>query len=184
MQDPARLYAYCIFCNTVKSDLDATVITQKYGYTAFSPKIVQRKWIKGKCFEEVKPYLPGYVFMYVEKPITQFREINILDGVLRFLGQRENGFQLTGDDRRFADMLYLQGGVIGIVKTYKEGDRVPIAKDLMGGFEGEIIKLEKRKGRCLVQYNFDNNTCQMWVGYDMIKDDMRPPKLGEETEEK
>lgn len=177
MRDPAKMYAYCIFCNTVKSELAATYINQKYGYTAFYPRIVQRKWIKGKCFEIVKPYLPGYVFMYTEKPIERFREINILDGVLRFLGQRDNGFQLRGNDRMFADMLYMQDGVIGIVKTYKEGDRVKIAREMMGGFEGEIIKLEKRKGRCLVQYTFDNSTYRMWVGYDMIDDDMRPPKV-------
>lgn len=165
------MIAYCIFCNTVKRDLLAVAIHQKFGYIAFSPEIVQRKWIKGHCFEERKPYLPGYVFIYSEEPITRFREIWQMEGMLRFLGERDEGYRLMGDDRKFADMLYAKGGVIGIMKAYKEGDRVKLAKDMLGGFEGEIVKLDRRKGRAQIQYNFDNNSYKVWVGYEMIEDD-------------
>lgn len=168
------MFAYCAFCNTVKRDMVAVAIRQKFGYTAFSPEIVQRRWIKGKCFEERKPYLPGYLFVYTEEPITRFREIRLMEGVLRLLGEREQDYQLIGDDLKFAEMLYANGGVIGIMKVYKEGDRVKLHKDMLGGFEGEIVKLDRRKGRAQIQYNFDNNSYKVWVGYEMIEDDSRP----------
>ncbi|MBR1821999.1 MAG: hypothetical protein IJ769_10300 [Clostridia bacterium] len=168
------MYSYCFFCNTVKCALVAAAIRQKFGYDAFSPKIVQRKWIKGTCHEEIRDYLPGYVFVYSEQPITEFREIRLMEGVLRYLGQRDDGYQLMGDDRRFAEMLYANNGTIGIMKAYQEGDRVKLAKDMLGDFEGEIIKLDRRKGRAQVQYNFDGNSYKVWVGYEMIDDNAAP----------
>ena len=162
--------AYCLFCNTVKCGLVAEVIRQKYAYEAFSPKIIHRKWVKGKCLEEVKDYLPGYVFVYSEQPITDFRELRIMEGVLRFLGQREDGFRLAGADLQFARMLYTCGGTIGIMKTYQEGERVRLASEALGGFEGEIIKLDRRKGRAQIQYDFDGRQIKVWVGYEMLKE--------------
>lgn len=168
------MYSYCFFCNTVKCALVAAAIRQKFGYVAFSPKIVQRKWIKGDCHEEIKDYLPGYVFVYAEHPITEFREIRLMEGVLRYLGERDDDYQLRGDDLRFAQMLYAHDGVIGIMKTYQEGDRVKLAQGAMGDFKGEIIKLDRRKGRALLRYNFDGNICNVWVGYEMIEDNDKP----------
>ena len=172
------MYYYCIFCSTVKCAMVASAIRQRFGLTAFSPRIIQRKWIKGTCFEEEKPYLPGYVFVCAETPITDFVEIRMMEGVLRCLGQRDEGFRLQGDDLRFARMLYENNGVLGIMKTYREGDRVKLVKSVMGDFDARIIKLDPRKGRAQLQYEFDGSSYKVWVGYDMI-DDADPPPKGE-----
>lgn len=176
------MYFYCIFCATVKCDLVASAIRQKFGITAFSPRIVQRKWIKGACFEEEKPYLPGYIFVCTEEPVTNFREIYTMEGVIRCLGQRDEGYQLQGDDLRFARMLYEHNGVIGIMKTYREGDRVKLVKHMMGDFDARIIKLDPRKGRAQLQYEFDGSSYKVWVGYDMIDDTEIKPDVDERAE--
>ena len=169
------MYSYCIFCATARCDAIASAIRQKFGYTAFSPRIIQRKWVKGECLEEEKAYLPGYVFMYSQRPITEFREIRMMEGVGRYLGDREDDYRLRGDDRSFAELLYAHGGTIGIMKTYREGDRVRLARNMLGSFEGEIVRLDRRKGRAQLQYNFDGNSYKVWVGYEMIEDE---PNLG------
>ena len=170
------MYFYCIFCATVKCTLVASAIRQRYGLTAFSPRIIQRKWIKGACFEEEKPYLPGYVFVCSEAPITDFNEIRMMEGVIRCLGQRSEGYRLQGDDLRFARMLYENGGVIGIMKTYREGDRVKLVKQMMGGFDTRITRLDPRKGRAQLEYEFDGSSYKVWVGYDMIEDGDNAPE--------
>lgn len=164
------MYAYCLFCNTVKCGMVAAAIRQKYGYEAFSPKIIQRKWVKGECFEEIRDYLPGYVFVFSERPVDDLRELYAMEGVLRCLGERENGYRLAGEDLRFAGMLHANGGVIGIMKAYREGDRVKLVRDAMGGFEGEIVRLDRRKGRAQIQFGFDGSQIRVWVGYEMIED--------------
>ena len=58
------------------------------------------------------------------------------------------------------------------MKTYREGDRVRLARDMLGDFEGEIIKLDRRKGRALLQYSFDGNSYKVWVGYEMIEEEV------------
>lgn len=172
------MYSYCLFCVTVKCEMIAAAIRQKFGYTAFSPRIVQRKWVRGECLEEVKPYLPGYVFVYTDAPIEDLAQIRAMEGVGRYLGQRDEGYQLAGDDRRFAEMLYAHDGTIGIMKTYQEGDRVRLAKNMLGDFEGEIIRLDRRKGRAQLQYNFDGHSYKVWVGYEMIEDNSKPELPG------
>ena len=164
------MYFYCFFCATVKCALVASTIRQRFGMTAFSPRIIQRKWIKGACFEEEKPYLPGYVFVCSEAPIENFVEIRMMEGVIRCLGQRDEGYRLQGDDLKFAKMLYEHDGVLGIMKTYREGDRVKLVKSMLGDFDARIVKLDPRKGRAQLQYDFDGSSYKVWVGYDMIED--------------
>ena len=169
------MYSYCLFCVTSRCDAIADAIRRKLGYVAFSPRIVQRKWIKGECFEEKRPYLPGYVFVFSEQPITDFREIRTMEGVGRYLGDREDGYRLKGDDRSFAEMLYNNGGVLGIMKVYREGERVRLLRgNMLGSFEGEIIKLDRRRGRALLQYSFDGGSYKVWVGYELIDDGPQP----------
>ena len=48
---------------------------------AIMPKIVQRKWVKGTAREEVHSYLPGYVFLYSDAPVSDFLAIRRLTAV-------------------------------------------------------------------------------------------------------
>jgi DNA-binding transcriptional regulator YhcF (GntR family) len=36
------------------------------------------------------------------------------------------------------------------------------------------VKLDRRKGRALIEYKFDGNCYKVWVGYEMIEDDEKP----------
>lgn len=162
------MYAYCVFCNTLRRSELVEVIRQLLGVEAVVPKIVQRKWVKGKAFEDVHDYLPGYLFIYADEPMTDLAPLFRLEDVYRVLGERDSGYCLTGSDLAFARMLHDCGGTIGVLKTYKEGDRVKLAEGTMGGVNGEIIKLDRR-GRALVHFNFDGAAIQSWVAIEMIE---------------
>ncbi len=159
---------YCLFCNSMKSESVALLLPKRIDCRAISPKIIQRKWIKGKCFEEVKDYLPGYVFLYTDDPLREFRVLWSVEGVFRLLGKREEGFLLCGEDARFADMLYANQGVIGILKAYEVGDRIFLTGDSLPGYEGEVVRVDRRKGRAQVLIHFDKKEIKLWVGFDLI----------------
>ena len=163
------MYAYCLFCDTVKCREVVEQIERKLSYRAIHPKIIQRKWVKGICEEQVRTLLPGYVFVYADAPVEYPRAVFRLDNVIRLLGEQESNFTLLGDDFTFAKMLWNCGGTIGILKAYQEGDRVRLVPGALGGIEGEIVKLERRKGRAMIQYQFAGTTCTTWVGYDLIE---------------
>ena len=160
--------SYCLFCHTTKCELIASLLPKRIACRAISPKIVQRKWIKGKSFEEVSDYLPGYVFLYTDDRLQEFGILRSMDGVLRLLGKQEDGYRLTGEDKRFADMLYANKGVIGILKAYEVGDRIRLAAESLPGYEGEVIRVDRRKGRAQISIRFDEKEIKLWVGFELI----------------
>lgn len=167
------MFAYCLFCDTMKCREVAELVELKLNYRAIDPKIVQRKWVRGVAEEQVRTLLPGYIFVYTDEIVEYPRAAFRLDNVIRVLGDRDSNYALQGDDLTFARMLWDCGGTIGILKAYQEGDRVKLVPGALGGVEGEIIKLERRKGRALIQYQFAGTTCTTWVGYDLIEDNDR-----------
>ena len=165
------MYPYCLFCETIKCEYVAEQIERRLGLRAFSPKIIQRKWVKGTALEEIKTLLPGYVFVYADAPVEFPRTTLRLEYVARVLGNEDENYVLSGGDRRFAMMLLNCGGVIGILKAFKEGERVRLAEGALGGVEGEIVKLDRRKGRAQIRYQFAGATYTAWVGYDLIENE-------------
>jgi len=160
--------SYCLFCNTTRCGLIAELLQQRLNCEAISPKIVQRKWVKGQCFEEKKDYLPGYVFLYAREPLPSLREAFSIDGVIRFLGEKDDGYRLRGEDERFAAMLYENEGTIGIMKAYRVGDRIRLVDSAFSGLAGEILRVDRRKGRAEVCIRFDEKDFHVWVGFDVI----------------
>ena len=91
-----------------------------------------------------------------------------LKDVYRILGNRDDGYQLSGSDRAFAVMLWSCGGVIGVLKAYKVGDKIMLAENRFGENLGKIIKIDRR-GRALVRFNFDGVIMQSWVTIEQIE---------------
>ena len=75
---------------------------------------------------------------------------------MRLLGRREEGYRLSGEDERFANMLLANQGVIGILKAYEVGDRIRLTGEALPGYAGEVIKVDRRKGRAQVLIHFDD----------------------------
>ena len=92
------MYAYCLFCETQKCKIIANIIEHKYGIRCISPEIIQRKWTKGVCEDLRHPWLPGYVFLYSDEPVTDPLQVS---GIIRKLGDGE----LQNEDLAFANML-------------------------------------------------------------------------------
>ncbi len=156
--------AYCLFCKTNRCATIADLISRNFSCHCISPKIIQRKWVKGISTEESHDWLPGYIFLYSEKKIIPHFPIN---GIIRWLGNGE----LTGNDLEFAKMLYQRDGVIGTVSIAKEGDLCIITDPSWLDLHGKIIKMDRGRKRCCVEFEFDGIIRMAWIGYEMTKQD-------------
>ncbi len=156
-------YAYCLFCETNRCGIIADLISRNYGCRCISPQIIQRKWIKGVPNDESHDWLPGYIFLYSEEKMNPRFPIS---GIIRCLGNEA----LTGNNLQFAEMLYQKGGVMGSVSVMQEGDFCTIADPSWQGLNGKIIKLDRGRKRCCVEFDFDGITRTIWIGYDMIRE--------------
>lgn len=154
-------HAYCLFCETQKCATIAALIERTIGIRCISPQIVQRKWVKGKCEEKKHPWLPGYIFLYSEEPITESLHF---PGVIRLLGNDE----LKDEDLAFANMLYERNGTMGTIQLAEVGQRCKVDDPLWKKMEGKIIKIDKGRKRCCVEFSFDKALRNIWLGYEMV----------------
>lgn len=156
------MYAYCLFCETQKCKIIANIIERKYNIHCISPEIIQRKWTKGVCEEKRHPWLPGYVFLYSEERITEKIQVS---GIIRMLGNGE----LNNGDLAFAHMLYDHNGVMGIIRLAEVGQYCTVDDPLWQKMEGKVIKIDRGRKRCCVEFKFDNAQRMVWLGYELIK---------------
>ena len=164
------MHCYCMYCTTAKCEFVAESLTAMGFGRAIMPKIVQRKWVKGTAREEVHSYLPGYVFLYSDAPVSDFLAIRRLTDVHRILGSEADRYELQGSDRAFAEMLLASDGTIGILKAYEAGDRVHLDGSLFGDFEGVITKFDRSRRRAEIEFDFDGKKQRVWCGIELITD--------------
>ena len=157
-----RLHAYCLFCETQKCKTIALLIERKYDIRCISPVIIQRKWVKGVCEEQQHNWLPGYVFLYSNEPLT---EKFWIPGMIRWLGEGELQFA----NQAFALMIYEKDGVLGTLKLAEIGDRCVVDDPLWKNMEGKVVKMDRGRKRCCVEFVFDGVKRAVWVGYEMVK---------------
>lgn len=155
------LHAYCLFCETQKCGVIALQIERMLGARCISPQIIQRKWVKGTCTEERHDWLPGYVFLYTEEPVTPFYGVG---GLIRWLG----GGELKDENQAFAEMLLAREGVLGAVHLAEVGDRCVIDDPQWADMQGTVVKIDRRRRRCCVEFMFDKTRRSVWVGYEMV----------------
>ena len=156
-----NMHAYCLYCETKRAEEIAAFIQKDTGYRCLSPQIIQRKWVKGEPQEVRHRWLPGYIFIYTDEPITpEFR----YRGVIRCLGRDE----LSGGDLKVAEAIYRSDGIIGIVRLAEVGDRCKVDDPAWAGFTGTVIKLDRGRKRCCISFEFDKVMRNVWVGYEMV----------------
>lgn len=155
------MHAYCLFCETQRCRQIADIIRREYGLTCFSPTIIQRKWIRGIPIEEEHDWLPGYLFLYSDETVSMRFGIS---GIIRILGNGE----LTGQDLKFAEMVYSRGGIMGIAPLVQEGDWCRIADPAWQDLQGQVVKMDFGRKRCCVEFVFDGIARTVWLGYDII----------------
>ena len=165
------MFTYCLFCETVKCGFVAAEAERILHCRAIRPKQVQHIWKKvdgiGRYVDIEHDLLPGYIFLYASEEL-EVRSMKALQGVIRILETEPGVYALSGPDEQFALMLYQKDGVIGKTKVYQEGERIRIVDGTYQGLETEILKVNKRNMRMLIEIPFANMQVKTWVEYEMV----------------
>lgn len=165
------MHIYCLFCLTAHVPAIRKILESTFSCTVLQASILQRKWVKGSATDESHDYLPGYLFIYSNEPLTNLYPITRMEGVIRFLRyESENDYELRGFDRTFAESIRETNGLISYVPVYKEGDHLTIKNGLFQGQKAEIKKVDRRKQRLQLEFNFDSIPRTLWLGYDVVEE--------------
>ncbi len=161
------MFAYCLQCQTQRCGIIAELLEYKGIHRAFSPKIISRQRKEGQLIEHTDELLPGYVFFFTEKPLTNNEPLSGINGIVRCLGG--NGLSpLANSDLDFALNLYKKDGVLGKVTALKEGQMVRMIDPLFEDYPGRIVQLDCRKQRAKVEFRFDEQDRTVWVACDVL----------------
>ena len=163
------MYAYCLFCLTQRCKVIAKLMEIRGADRAFSPRIIRKQRKQGQNITKEFDLLPGYVFVFSEERLTDYRLFCGMDGVIRRVGRTEQGYELAGSDLDFAMRLLEKNGVVGSMKACRVGDEVTLEDPLFSGCEGRVVEIDYRKERAKVSFIFDNTKRDIWVALDEVK---------------
>lgn len=174
------MYAYCLFCLTQRCRIIAKLMEIRGVDRAFSPQIINTYRKQGENKKRSKDLLPGYIFIYSEERLTDYRLFYGMDGVIRRVGRRDDGYELEGPDLDFAMQLLEKDGMVGAMKICREGDNVILEDPLFNGVQGRVTKIDWRKERARVDFVFEKNPCHVWVSLENVKN-LKKPEEGQDA---
>ena len=163
------MYVYCLFCITQRCGMIAKLMEIRGVNRAFSPQIIRKQRKKGENIERKFDLLPGYVFVYSDERLTDYRQFFGIDGVIRRVGCQDDGYELKGPDLEFAMKLLEKDGLVGSMKICRVGDEVTLEDPLFRGCQGKVVEIDYRKERAKVEFVFDRNSCGTWVSLEDVK---------------
>ncbi len=167
----AGMKSYCVFGKTQKCQEIAERLEQKLPCRAIYPRRIQHTWSKGKMVDLEHILLPGYVFVYVQDETEMDpARLRYFDGVLKVLAYDDESCELQGQDAEFARMIWENGGVLGRLPVYEEGQRLQIREGPLKGVESQILKVNRRNHRMLIEIPFADTKVKTWVEYEVIID--------------
>ena len=85
------MYVYCLFCRTQRCTRVARLLEIRGVQRAFSPKILSRQRKQGLNIDRERDLLPGYVFIFSDERLLDYKMFSGIDGVIRRVGRTETG---------------------------------------------------------------------------------------------
>lgn len=167
--DEAYAWA-CVFCKTGSENALAEQLCDAEGVlTAFSVRQVQHKSEGGQRTDVQKVMLPGYVFIMAEPDFDMY-QVRKNDYVLRVLTYGEH-WALQGNDLAFAKWMHQHGGVLGVSKAFRVGQKVVIASGPLKELEGVIQKVDRHNRNGLVTITFCGRETKVWLAFEYITEE-------------
>jgi transcriptional antiterminator NusG len=129
---------------------------------------------QGHIVKSNAPVFPGYVFIEIadEDSILNYHwEFRRTEGFFRFLRSNQDIHPLTGKD--LAVVLHFVkrvGPIAGKSKVYfDENSRIVVVEGPLMGLEGQIVKVDKRKGRAKIKLDLYDDSFAIDLAFEMIE---------------
>ena len=168
--EPGGTYG-CLFCRTGTERHVAQRLTQFEGVqNAFA--VVQMKHCSHEGVKSMVEtvMMPGYVFFYAKPDLETYLIYRNIEPALRLLTYH-GAWALQGQDLSFAEWLARSGGMLGVSKVYREGERVVVADGPLKDLQGAICKVDRHNRNGQVEINFGGKRMKVWLAFEYIMED-------------
>ena len=137
------------------------------GANALVPKrkIIERH--RGIAKEVVRILFPSYVFVRMELDGENYYAAKGIPGVYKFLGP---GRPVAVPDNQMANVLRWCDGkeLVGLSRV-EIGKEIKVIEGPLKGMEGQIIRIDKRKGRAKVKITLFREVKEIDLGIEIIQ---------------
>jgi transcriptional antiterminator NusG len=128
---------------------------------------------KGRVSTSIAPVFPGYIFVEAgdEEDIRRYQwSFRRTDGFFRFLRSNQNITPLADRDLELAlHFIKKVGPLAGKSKVYfNENSRIVVTEGPLMGLEGQIIKVDKRKGRAKIKLDLYDDSFSIDLAFELI----------------
>ena len=162
---------YVLFVNTNQEEKVKRILEKEIGdeYKFITPTRELRERKNGKWYKIKRKLFPGYVLIKGIMNIEFYYKLKKVPEIIKLL--RNEDEILTVDEKELRVLKILidnKDNNIGISKLYKENDSIKIITGPLFGLEGQIIKVDSRKGRAKVNLCFMNEERIVELGIELI----------------
>jgi transcriptional antiterminator NusG len=129
---------------------------------------------KGKVTTSNAPVFPGYIFIEIgeEDSILNYHwDFRRTEGFFRFLRSNQDIRALAGKDLEVVLHFILKVGPIADKSKvyFDENSRIVVLEGPLMGLEGQIIKVDKRKGRAKIKLDLYDDSFAIDLAFEMIQ---------------
>jgi transcriptional antiterminator NusG len=126
---------------------------------------------RGKQIETLAPIFPGYLFVEAQEISPEiFIKLSRIPGFLRFLNSNKNIVPLSRDDRDLLIYLLSFGQIVKkSVVYFDKNSRIRVVSGPLKQLEGQIIKVDRRKGRAKVRLDMFKNYFLIDFGFEALE---------------
>lgn len=150
----------------VKNMLEKEV-GDKYQFIVPTRELKERK--DGKWHFVKRKLFPGYVLVKGIMNIEVYYKLKKINGIIKLLSSDGEALRVEESELRILKILIdNDDNNIGISSLYKENDGVKIVAGPLMGLEGQIIKIDYRKGRAKVSLRFMNEERVVELGIEIV----------------
>lgn len=139
------------------------------GYEFIVPTRELRERKNGKWHIVKRKLFPGYVLIKGIMNIEIYHKLKKIPAIIKLLSNEDEA--LTIDEKELKVLKILidnQDNNIGISTLYKENDSIKIIAGPLLGLQGQIIKVDSRKGRAKVSLSFMNEERIVELGINLV----------------
>lgn len=169
--EPADVAYGCLFCRTGTEQRSAARLKQLYGVRdAFAVRQMKHCSRGGVKSMVERIMIPGYVFFLAEPGLETYLIYRNVESALHLLSYHGT-WALRGRDLSFAEWLYRSGGMLGVSKVYREGERVVVVDGPLKDLQGSICKVDRHNRNGQVELHFGGKRMKVWLAFEYIMEE-------------
>jgi transcriptional antiterminator NusG len=139
----------------------------------------------GKNKAKTAPVFSGYVFLEIETFVPggdEYWAIRTTPGFFRYLRDNSMPTELTEDDRRLVLHFATFSGKESISKVFfDDNDRIVVKEGPLKGYEGKIVKVDRRKGRAKIVLDLYDTSFPIDMGFELVEKTGNASNVADQT---